>query len=633
MTSIEINVMDALEKGESISLNGIGGINTLLEQDDNFFKSKILDEILQVVINEINEASPKVVKDITSFINKCLNLCDDEFVLKEISLAICTYANRLEGCFKELISLLLNSNKKGFFRSQYLISAFSISLTSATKKHSLIAYLLEEENYLEDLFQDCYYKILGLAYSHFNVEELLQKLEELLTDELNNDELLYEIGMAYLNKGLNADSRNLVIDNFKIAKDHFRGVDSNVYPNAICFEKVLQIFLDFFESNYKGINIEILTELENDLQFANLWQHYNNSFTWQSLRESEMINWKTLVSKLKFTADYLSETSWFEPKVVIENFLLQLYKCNRTIFYKKESNGVDLLIEPYISGKLIENDTYSFLLDQWLIRNQEDPLWEIGNSFYTTINEYKKLGNEFGVTLTKDKVTPTESDIKNFETKFDTFSKEYRKNQLGGTSLILKSKFERLSHSLIEHDIFHNDEVKFNFQWLLYNSLLFLESRMDSTKKNNPSVSYLFTKSPLPKEEALQKDYSLYMGAVPSNGTTEIEVMDIAGGRADVAFKFIDHRFIVEVKREINKTGFDDLISKYSGQSFEYQNTNVKAGILLVLDLNKANLNGIKSFEQQVKLHIISDKDGILRSLIIIKVPGRRNTPSQIKNN
>ncbi|WP_313157574.1 hypothetical protein [Sphingobacterium multivorum] len=631
MNSIEVNVVDALEKGESISLNHIGGINTLLEQDDNFFRSKILDEILQVVLNEINEASPEVVKDITSFINKCLLLCEDEFVLKEISLSICRYSNRLEGCFKELISLLSNSKRNGFFRSQYLISAFSISLTSATKKHSLIAYLLEEENFLEDLFQDCYYKILGLAYSHFNVEELLQKLEVLLTEELSNDELLYEVGMAYLNKGLNSDSKNLVIDNLKIAKNHFNNVDSNVYPNAICFEKVLEIFLDFFESNYKGINIESLTELENKLQFANLWQHYNNSFTWQSLRESEIINWKTLVSKLKSSADYLSETSWFEPKVVIENFLLQLYKCNRTIFYKKESNGVDLLIEPYISARLIENDTYSFLLDQWLIRNQGDPLWEIGNSLYVTINEYKNLGNEFGVTLSNDTVTPSKSDIKKFETKFEIFSKEYRTNQLGGTSLILKAEFERLSQSLIEHEIFPNNDVKFNFQSLLYNSLLFLETRMDSTKKNNPSVSYLFNKSPLPKEEALQKDYSLFIGAIPSNGNTEIEVMDIAGGRADVVFKFIDHRFIVEVKREINKTGFDDLISKYSGQSFEYQNTNVKAGILLVLDLNKANLNGIKSFEQQVKLHIISDNEGTLRSLIIIKVPGRRNTPSQIK--
>ena len=634
MTSIERSIIEALENNVSISLDNLGGINHLLQQDDDFFRSKLLDQVLKVAINDIDLESQDALKNLTSFANKCLNLNDDEIVVKEIALAISANADQMIGCFKELISLLTESKRNGFFRSQYLISAFSLSLNSSSHKYSLMAYLLEDQN-LEELYKECYFKILGLSYSHFNQEDLFEKLQELI--DLNpNDELLYELGMAHMYKALNAETISQAQLNFKTARDYFLKVDSSTYSNAVCYEAAIDIFLDYFNSENGNIDPEKILELNNQIEFSKVWHSYKEEFSWQSLRETELINWRKLVSILKESSNHLNETTWFEPKVVIENYLLQLYKCNRTIFLKRESKGIDLFIEPVLTSKLIGNDTYFFLLEQWLKKCEGSNLWENANELHQQIIDYKSLykqGNDIGVTESTCSVTPKIIKFPNSKSKteFEIFSKQYRFNQLASTSIILKAEFESLSKKLIESGVLITEEVKYNFQWLLYNTLMFLESRLDWTKRHYESLSYLFAKSPLPKEDKLQLDYSTFMKTVPSEANTEIEVMDVAGGRADVIFRFIDHRFVAEVKRETSQNNFEHIIKKYSSQSFEYQNTSVKAGILLVLDLNKANLNGIKAFEQQVHLHTKKDSEDKNRALVIIKVPGRRNTPSQIK--
>ncbi|RZJ42345.1 MAG: hypothetical protein EOO19_13710, partial [Chryseobacterium sp.] len=268
MTSIEKDVIDALENCASISLNTLGGINHLLEQNDDFYRSKLLDEILKIVLNDIDIGSQSELKDLTNFVNKCLTLNDDEIVVRELALAICSHTDILKGCFKELISLLTNSNRTGFFRSQYLLSAFSLSLHSSAYKYAFIAYMLEEENYQEELFKDSYFKILGLSYSHFNQEDLFEKLEQLIK-VYPNDELLYELGMAHMNKALNSEKQIDVRKNFKIAKDYFTKVDNTAYSNAECYKTALEIFLGFFSSERESFNIEKILELKNRVELSN----------------------------------------------------------------------------------------------------------------------------------------------------------------------------------------------------------------------------------------------------------------------------------------------------------------------------------------------------------------------------
>ncbi|MGC5744032.1 hypothetical protein [Chryseobacterium sp. NFX27] len=152
---------------------------------------------------------------------------------------------------------------------------------------------------------------------------------------------------------------------------------------------------------------------------------------------------------------------------------------------------------------------------------------------------------------------------------------------------------------------------------------------MDATKGNISAVSYLFENDQ--KEDALQNDYYIYMATAPSDGKINIEVNNIAGGRADVVINHIDHQFIFEVKRELYNSSFENIRKQYLGQASEYQNTGPKLGGLLVLDLTN-NKGSIGAIEDNIKLEFINDEAGKpVRAVLVVKVFGNRTTPSHIK--
>jgi len=151
---------------------------------------------------------------------------------------------------------------------------------------------------------------------------------------------------------------------------------------------------------------------------------------------------------------------------------------------------------------------------------------------------------------------------------------------------------------------------------------------MDQTQGHHRAVKYLFQTNPLPKEDALQSDYFDFMYGLLM-GTT-VEVSNIGGGRADVQFQYRGIRIIAELKKEEDNCSFDNLEQCYSTQGVEYQNTNVRLGILLVLDLTKKD-GGVSHIESQVKVvDVLRPGEDCPRSLVIVKVPGRRKTPSAL---
>jgi hypothetical protein len=126
-------------------------------------------------------------------------------------------------------------------------------------------------------------------------------------------------------------------------------------------------------------------------------------------------------------------------------------------------------------------------------------------------------------------------------------------------------------------------------------------------------------------------DYFQFVQGNLAVGDIRVEVSNVSGGRADVYFFFNSIQFVVEVKREMKNCSFEALSQKYIAQASEYQNTNVKLGFLLVLDLTKERLHGAGSIEDHVKVEIIeSEHSRIKRAVVVVRVPGRRKTPSDL---
>lgn len=169
------------------------------------------------------------------------------------------------------------------------------------------------------------------------------------------------------------------------------------------------------------------------------------------------------------------------------------------------------------------------------------------------------------------------------------------------------------------------------FDTVLLWTVRFLKNRLEVTRKDDPSVAYLFEKEDgtVPPESALQEDYFRWLSTQAAVG--EIEATNLGGGRADVALKTTGERIVIEVKRETQDASFDFLAKSYAGQTTDYQNVSIRLGFLLVLDLTEAKRQGTPHIRSLVECRSVLRKDEAeLRHVVVVKVPGRRYLPSAI---
>jgi hypothetical protein len=197
--------------------------------------------------------------------------------------------------------------------------------------------------------------------------------------------------------------------------------------------------------------------------------------------------------------------------------------------------------------------------------------------------------------------------------------------ELRNASPELRIAIETIDHQISHLDALADAEVRTTFLSVVYKTLLFLEHRLNASPAQDPATKYLFKPDAL--EHELQEDYFRFMKNC-SLGSTD-EERGIGGGRADVAFKIGNLKIVTEVKRETSDASFEVLVTKYSEQTAMYQTTNLRAGILLVLDLapRESLLPHISTLYKAFVRDIM--RDGTKRGIVVIRVPGNRVSPSE----
>jgi hypothetical protein len=214
---------------------------------------------------------------------------------------------------------------------------------------------------------------------------------------------------------------------------------------------------------------------------------------------------------------------------------------------------------------------------------------------------------------------------------FDELIEKFKTEIVNTAPIKIKTIFNNTIQKLSDLEDFKNSEIKSGFAILLFNSLNFLQSRMDGTVRNFPEIKYLTDGYPNPMEKDLQKDYYTYMKSVHINCNIDIEKSDVAGGRVDVLFQFGNFVISSEIKRDFEDCSFESIKDKYLCQSAEYSNTSAKLGFLFVLDLTSKH-QGFKVMESCVKVEIVEKTgDPVKRGIVVILIQGNRKTPSKVR--
>ena len=105
-----------------------------------------------------------------------------------------------------------------------------------------------------------------------------------------------------------------------------------------------------------------------------------------------------------------------------------------------------------------------------------------------------------------------------------------------------------------------------------------------------------------------------------------MEKTSVSAGRADLYLPEVGFRFVIEVKRLLHD--WEEEILPFIGQTAAYQQTDIRLGVLAVLDLTLRSA-GTPHLEQCFDARARTFADGDKRRVIVVRVPGNRTVPSQ----
>ena len=634
VNSLDQTIIRLLESNDEVNLNHLGGLNYLYVHIDLISISKFVPEILNSIVYEFEKLNEKEQKLGQSILINIIEQCNDEFSIQEI---LNTILNANKGirnfCYKVCLNQSANLEKSSIVRAWLLEASFRFVLFDKTKRFSLLSTLIDIS--IDDcpvfLRHSC--KILGLAYSNWQEQDLIEKLIEIKDADLGEDEVWFELGMSYLLDALNSQEYEKALDSFILAKDHFaKSIEiGSERPDAIAYYNTLLILTSLSTHNESRDYKKFIDKISMSLIIYNAWHISQENNEWVNARNTEISNWYTLISKLEHLLLHLNEPSWFEPKIVIETYLLNIYTSSRSIFKKKKDGGLEKLIQPKIEGLLINEKSKIYLLDKWIETQDISELKNIGLQLRTNLEGVKCYHENQSLHQFENLKQLSSKLPADKKASLDHFFNNCTSVNLGEINPITEQLLREILKGVESNSSYKIEKVQRGFHILLYQSIIFLESRMNFTQMDSKRVSYLYQNLPLPMEVTLQDDFHDFLIGNLFDANISVEKSNVAGGRVDVSVAFSSFNFSVEIKRDSKDCSFESIRSKYLGQAAEYLGTDVKLGFLMVLDLTDKS-SGIRSMGSNVKVEIVKkDNDPIESAIVVIVVPGNRKTPSKIK--
>lgn len=637
MHPLEQRLIACLEAGGEPDPSDFGGIGALAAAADDIAASPLIPEFLRMSLPVL--ASPEDAFSAAQFICRCIEGATHDFVWTEIVdiLDEASTLPLLERCFSRFLAVAGDRDLAPMTRAAALDGALRWATADRKRQLRLSLVLLDIMPDDDPTFLARAAKIMGIAYSHWREQELLSNLLQLSHVDGAADEAAFELGMANLADGLDASDPATAALAFETARQWFTQAAScrEQRPDARLYAGCLES-LALFSSGSAADHLNTLAKsLSADAFELHAWHTSSVDPPWLGARHAEAVTWEMLALKMNGLAGHLDAGAWWEPAIIIEQYLLTAYCAGRAILRRPRGAGVETMIRPRIEGSLVNECYQAQLLKKWLSLNSEDEWRPEAEALAARVDVLmsEKLTNcpyeaaterpTVAALLNEAKLPPTTKDIIT-----DAMS-VHLGNMTAAEEMIIQRCTEAAWNCSDYRD---NKSGRVLFNAILVWTIRFLFCRLELTTGYAPAIKYLFERSDksLPHEQELHDDYYNF---IHSNITgTEIEVSNVGGGRADLRFSYRPERLVVEVKREDRNASFEALEQYYIDQTIDYQNVSIRLGFLLVLDLSEMRNSGttphISSLVRPIMVEHIEESER--RLVIIVKVPGRRLPPSDL---
>lgn len=634
LSEVEKTMVDILESGNEPTLDDFD-LDEMLKHSEAIGRSSLLPEFVLLVIKSRTHTENDVLKYWT-FIEESLPFCKKASALMEIvDLVDLAPDENVAALFQIFINTFTDVTNTPACQSAALDGALRYVIRKPSLRFELVSNLLkitEEDD--RDLIRSAA-RVIGVVHANWPETELFDKLVELAENVDVIDQVAFEIGACKIQFALNSRDVKTIereLDDSKYWFERSLNANTNRHDSAIYLECV-KCILDF----HRGLLLdaeEISAKIKKHATFLRAWNRSNANPPWLLNETIQLLYWDTLACKLSRLSSELLKPSWYEAAVVVETLLIAIWTASKSLLMRDSESGLEAFVRPRIQGTIGATAGQAHALKEWLRRNEEnndfETLNELALQIDSVVRESSSSGNSNIETLNL-----------NFEEIINESSivdKSFAYQAISNSLLLSMRNVTVQEQTIIEHCIeFVKDHPDYQKELyhVLFDSILvwtirFLSTRLEMTKKDEPVLDYLFRQNDgkKPKEDKIQVDYKNVM--VSTIGGTEVEVMNVAGGRADVLFRLNTERIITEVKREERDSSFDSLFEEYSPQAADYQNVSGRLGFVLVLDQTTPD-TGTPHISTLVKpIQLTRQGESTPRMLVFVKVPGERLRPSDL---
>lgn len=635
LSEFETKMVGILESGIEPGIDDFVSLDELLKQSDVLGKSPLLTEFIRLVCKP-STPSDENTAECWKFVEESLPHCKNASALTEIvdlvDLAPIECAERM---FQIFAISFADSRNSPACRIASLDGAVRYAIRKPTLRFELISNVLklkiDEDRHLVRSVA----KILGVLHANWPETELFDKLIELASNPDVLDQVAFELGVSKIQSALNSIDVKSIEREFHDSKYWFeRSLAANTdrHDSAIYLECVICL-LDF----YRGRVIDakaVSSRIRKHVAFLKAWNRSSANPPWMQSETVQLFYWETLGDRLSRLSEEILKPSWYEAATVIETFLVSVWSASTNLLMRNAKTGIEAIVRPRIEGQIGVTSGQAFALKEWLRRNEHHNDFETATELSERVDAIIKesqpnnptTGHSLDPSLEK---AINESGIVGKQSAIQAI-RDSQRLSLRNLTIQQEAIIDECIKFVENHPDYQNEVYRELYNAILLWTVRFLHTRLEMTKGDEPAMKYLFKQEngKKPLEAELQTDYKNVM--ISTIGGTDVEVTNVAGGRADVLFSLTTERIITEVKREERDCSFASLISEYSAQAADYQNVSGRLGFVLVLDQTKQDTGTphISSLIKPTKL--LRTGESTPRMLVFVKVPGERLTPSML---
>jgi hypothetical protein len=501
-------------------------------------------------------------------------------------------------------------------------------------------------------------RLLGVLEAHHPTAGLRNALERCLTPEHTFRDAAFELAVADVRSALEQDSYEAIADGLRGTRNRFAELaafdpgrlDAQIYRAGI------DGLLGLSAPDAAERVAAAADTLRDNLQRYRAWSGLGTSVSWMVDRQNDLTAWSELTALLSEAARYISaDNPWYEYGHGIITALSRAYCAHNTVTVITENAAktiVEVMVAPVIEDAFLVHENRLRFLEHALTDDPDLSTDPDAHRLYAVLKERtsRPASHQPGSVVNPGKARRWHQLARQLPDDFASLVDAMPEHVLDKLELCLFS-MEDFQHSitnprygrLIERLI---DELEQSHDWLpgvaepfrilLETTIRYAYFCYDVGRTMGGSYTDFLRlrdkggKKQKVDESLFHQHYREFLATTALFRQVHAEVIDTAGGRADIVVTFDTAAFNVECKIE-EEDASEDGLRKYAAQATEYQNTGPGFAILLALDKTVGAEGAVNLFDSIWIERVQRPGERAPRRIVIIRVPGGREAPNQLR--